>query len=88
MQPRSSTIRLGTISPSASFVRRLSVDSNVEKVVGEGRKTRINSLPALELNRTEDEGENTEEVQAKLKKTKRSLSLSPDMLSRYRGGPE
>lgn len=89
MQPRSSTIRLGTISPSASFVRRLSVDSNSEKVVQEGRKTRIHSLPALELNRVEDEGEaDSEDVPPKFRKTKRSFSLSPDMLSGYRGSPD
>ena len=86
MQPRSSTIRLGTISPSASFVRRLSVDSNVDRVVREGTKTRINSLPAIEMNRVED-NENGDDVPPKFK-TKRSLSLSPDMLYRYRGSPE
>ena len=84
MRPRSSTIRLGTISPSASFVRRLSVDSNAEKVVFEGRKNRINSMPAMELVNSSVDGEARE----KFKKTKRSFSLSPDMLSRYRGGPE
>ena len=88
MQPRSSTIRLGTISPSASFVRRLSVDSNMDnKVTREGTKTRINSLPAIEMNRIED-SDNSDEVPPKFKKTKRSLSLSPDMLYRYRGTPE
>lgn len=83
MQPRSSTIRLGTISPSASFVRRLSVDSNAEKV-REGRKTRIHSLPAIEMHRTDEEGESSEGA-PKFKKTKRSFSLSPDMLSGARG---
>ena len=80
MQPRSSTIRLGTISPSASFVRRLSVDSNAERV-REGRQTRIHSLPAIEMNRVNAEDENSEDA-PKFKKTKRSFSLSPDMLSR------
>ena len=82
MQPRSSTIRLGTISPSASFVRRLSVDSDAERA-REGRQQRIHSLPAIEINRTDDEIGNSEDV-PKFKKTKRSLSLSPDMLSRAR----
>lgn len=86
MQPRSSTIRLGTISPSASFVRRLSVDSNAESA-REGRQQRIHSLPAMEMNRTEGEGENSED-EPKFKKTKRSFSLSPDMLSRARSSPE
>lgn len=86
MQPRSSTIRLGTISPSASFVRRLSVDSNAERA-REGRQTRIHSLPAIEMNRINGEDENSEDV-PKYKKTKRSFSLSPDMLSRTRGSPE
>lgn len=80
MQPRSSTIRLGTISPSASFVRRLSADSNAERA-REGRQQRIHSLPAIETNRTDSEGQNSEDV-PKFKKTKRSFSLSPDMLSR------
>ena len=80
MQPRSSTIRLGTISPSASFVRRLSTDSNAERA-REGRQQRIHSLPAIEMNRTDSEGQNSEDV-PKFKKTKRSFSLSPDMLSR------
>ena len=88
MQPRSSTIRLGTISPSASFVRRLSVDSNAEKVVREGRKTRINSLPAIDPKRSADENENSEDVPPNCKKTRRSFSLSIDMLSKYRGSPE
>ena len=80
MQPRSSTIRLGTISPSASFVRRLSADSNADRV-REGRRQRIHSLPAIEMNRMDGEGQNSEDV-PKFKKTKRSFSLSPDMLSR------
>ena len=87
MQPRSSTVRLGTISPSASFVRRLSVDSNAAERVREGRSKRIHSLPAIEMNRTNREDENSEDV-PKFKKTKRSFSLSPDMLSRTRTSPE
>lgn len=86
MQPRSSTIRLGTISPSASFVRRLSVDSNAERVK-EGRQQRIHSLPSIEITRTDGEGGNSEDV-PKFKKTKRSFSLSPDMLSRARSSPK
>lgn len=84
MQPRSSTIRLGTISPSASFVRRLSVDSNVERA-REGRQQRIHSSPVIEINKTDDEGENSLVV---AKKTKRSFSLSPDMLSRAQSSAE
>ena len=86
MQPRSSTIRLGTISPSASFVRRLSVDNNAEQA-REGRKARIHSLPTIEVNRVQSEGDNDEDV-PKFKKTTRSFSLSPDMLSGIRTSPE
>jgi len=82
MQPRSSKIRLGTISPSASFVRRLSVDSNAERGK-EGRQQRIHSLPAIEMNRTDGEGGISDD-EPKFKKTKRSFSLSPDMLPRDR----
>ncbi|XP_022796516.1 metabotropic glutamate receptor 2-like [Stylophora pistillata] len=87
MQPRSSTIRLGTISPSASFVKRLSVDSNFSDKAGEGRKTRIHSLPTIELSRPEDEDGEHQEV-PRVKKTTRSFSLSPDMLSGGRTNPE
>lgn len=80
MQPRSSTIRLGTISPSASFVRRLSVESSFSDKAREGRKTRIHSLPTIELGGTEGENGEHQEV-PRIKKTTRSFSLSPDMLS-------
>lgn len=88
MPPRSSTVRLGTISPSASFVRRLSTVSNGEEGPLETRKKRINSLPAMEMNRMEENDENDQDVPPRCKKTKRSLSLNPYMLSRYQAGPE
>ena len=76
MQPRNSSIRLGTISPSSSFVRRLSVTIEKPKDV---RTNRIKSLPIIRLRKPSDNVENAQTAPQR-RKTKRSLSLSPEML--------
>ena len=70
MQPRNQSIRLGTISPSTSFVRRLSLvpnDTEVEEENIKRRQSRIYSLPISD-------------GRAACKKVQRSTSLSPEML--------
>ena len=76
MQPRASSVRLGTISPSASFVRRLSVDLNSEETQKRGRGRRIKSLPVIKISRAEDK----EEEEKVHPPRPRSASCNPDML--------
>ena len=75
MQPRSSSVRLGTISPSASFVRRLSVDNGSSAEATEGRSRRIRSMPLITT--PEEEGEGIDDARPV---KKRSSSVSSGIL--------
>ncbi|KAK3741896.1 hypothetical protein QZH41_005102 [Actinostola sp. cb2023] len=72
MQPRSHSIRLGTISPSFSLVRRLSIDDGANSSPDELTRIRVHSAPPV---RYETEMER-EQMRRRVGSSRRSASLS------------